>query len=112
MRAVAMIELPEAEDSTNHGANVMPIRVLSQLLSKMNVQHAILHNRTGHEVFLSLSFADYVDHKLQGYRGRRPNGDVEQEVLEHWLRDNIGENRQMVKFIGTGPKTDDMIQLC
>jgi len=77
----------------------------------MNVEHSIRHNRTSGEVYLSVNFADYIDHKLAGYRARRLDGAVEQELLERWLRDNLGQHRQRLKFIGTGPKTDDTIQL-
>lgn len=88
----------------------LPRRVFS--FSKENVEHAIRHNRTEHELFLSLAFADYIDYKLLGHRDRRPEGDVEQESLDRWLQDNLGHLRQYLRFIGTGPKSKDMIQLC
>lgn len=81
--------------------------------SKMNVEHAIRHNRTaGGDVVLALSFADYVDYGLTSRRERLTIGDALPGRLDAWVRENLGEHRERLRFIGTGPKTDDMIQLC
>jgi hypothetical protein len=88
----------------------LPRRVFT--FSQMNVEHSIRHNRASGQVILSLNFADYVDQTLHGYRARCFTGDVERGNLDRWLRANLlGEHRDRLRFIGTGPKTDDMIQL-
>jgi adenylosuccinate synthase len=79
--------------------------------SKENVRHAIRHNRAGAEIFLSLNFADYVDDAIAGQRGQRRRRDVGSAKLDAWLNDNLGDQLESLKFIGTGPKTNDMIQL-
>lgn len=75
--------------------------------SRMNVEHAIRHNRTHGELFLSLNFADYVDHGLSGARQLEVNS----EKLQKWLTDNLADQLDKLRFIGTGEKTNDMIQL-
>jgi adenylosuccinate synthase len=75
--------------------------------SRMNVNHSIRHNRTHGELFLSLNFADYVDHTLSGTRART----IDSEKLQQWLDGNLADQLGRLRFIGTGEKTDDMIQL-
>jgi adenylosuccinate synthase len=87
----------------------LPRRVFT--FSAMNVAEAVRHNRTHGETFLSLNFADYVDYELSGRRMRvpEPTAAAVGPKLAGWLQENLDDRR--LRFIGTGPKTDDMIQI-
>ena len=87
----------------------LPRRVFT--FSRQNLNEAIRHNRASGQVYLSLNFANYIDHTLTGHRARRSSGNVEPAKLERWLRENLGEHRQKLRFIGTGARSDDMIQV-
>jgi len=94
----------------------MPRRVFTW--SKKNLHDAILHNRTGSRVGICINFANYIDYELTGRRG-----DLIQltDKFKGWMRHNVfpvmdemntlfaGQFR--VSYIGTGAKTDDMIQI-
>lgn len=87
----------------------LPRRVFS--FSRKNVDHAVRQNRTAGQTYLSLNFANYVDDLLTGQRGRKLSGDVGNAKLDRWLRENLGDHRSRLKFIGTGARTDDMFQM-
>jgi hypothetical protein len=87
----------------------LPRRVFT--FSRMNVEEAIRHNRANGQVYLSLNFANYVDHAVKGQRARCLSGALGNARLERWLRENLDRYRPMLKFIGTGARTDDMIQM-
>ena len=95
--------------------------------SQKNLEQAIIHNRTGGTIFLSVNFANYVDHAIQAVRGTAASGGWFQShralgaltpKVAKWLQDNIapviakdfGCNIVM-KYIGTGPLTDDKVVL-
>lgn len=83
----------------------LPRRVFT--FSRQNVAEAIRYNDTGHGVYLSLNFLDYADVKMKGariYNGLTP------KVIA-WMRDNFGPYTNMLRFLGTGAKTEDTILL-
>ncbi len=90
-------------------ATKLPRRIFT--FSRENVEDAIRHNRANGEMYLSVNFANYINDKLTGHRGRSTSGDVVLAELDQWLQENLGGHRQGLRFIGTGAKTDDMIQL-
>ena len=78
--------------------------------SQQNISHAIKHNRTGHEIFLSLNFANYVDYEITGKRAVCTENHIKNisPKLDKWLRhNNVLSNN--LRFIGTGAKTNDKI---
>ena len=87
----------------------LPRRVFT--FSRRNVDEAVRYNRAGGEMYLSLNFADYVDRDLAGKRTRvvAPTADAVGPKLADWLKANLDDPR--LRFIGTGAKTDDMIQV-
>lgn len=87
----------------------LPRRVFT--FSRINLEEAIRHNRANGQIYLSLNFANYVDHAVLGRRARCFSGVPDSARLEQWLRENLDTYRPLLKFIGTGAKTDDMIQL-
>lgn len=92
----------------------LPRRVFS--FSQQNLKQAIRHNRTGDgEVFLSLNFVNYVDDNMTGVRGRvidtTSAGTVISKPVQDWINENLGEHKDALKFLGTGPLTDDKIDV-
>jgi len=87
----------------------LPRRVFTY--SKKNLLQAIRHNDTGHKMFLSVNFTDYVDHSV---KGKRTEEDVTDKIKD-WMNDNLWgiceHTRAIVLCLGTGPLTDDTIQL-
>ena len=75
--------------------------------SRANVDDAIRYNRTSDELYLSLNFANYVDHDVYGSGDRS----VKSPKLQSWLDQNLRAHLHRLKFIGTGPFTNHMIQL-
>jgi adenylosuccinate synthase len=100
----------------------MPRRVAT--FSIKNVEEAIKHNDTGHKIFLSVNFINYVDKNMANLRGYanddwyygKTNGiynkDKYRKAID-WLYDNIyvpfNENFTFPLFVGTGPKTNDIL---
>lgn len=87
----------------------LPRRVFS--FSQNNLRQAIKYNKTGHNCYLSVNFMNYVDYNLTE---KRNVCDVTYKA-KSWLEDNIlpvqKENpSSVVAFLGTGARTDDMIQ--
>jgi adenylosuccinate synthase len=87
----------------------LPRRVFT--FSAMNVADAVRHNQTHGEMYLALNFANYVDHELSGRRQRapEPTPDAVGSKLAEWLQAKLDDRR--LRFVGTGPKTNDMIQI-
>jgi hypothetical protein len=87
----------------------LPRRVFT--FSKKNLEQSIRYNMTGGDVFLALNFANYIDYRLTGLRGSFVEQDENiRNKLENWMNKNIGEEYiNLLRFIGTGPKIDDMI---
>lgn len=77
----------------------LPRRVFS--FSKKNVEQAIKHNDTGHNIYLSLNFADYVDHNLLKLGGTMKMDVKKLTKLKKWVDSNFGKFRSALKFIGT-----------
>ena len=80
--------------------------------SHQNLEEAIRYNKTHGNTYVSVNFADYVDHSVSGQRGGSPTS-----KLTEWLMMNITPvisrqaSRAELSFIGTGPLTDDTITL-
>jgi len=95
----------------------LPRRVFT--FSRKNLQQAIRYNHTGKKMFISINFANYVDHAMSGSRGEAhplwQTGALTPKFTK-WFKENlqpvIHSTKAIVKFIGTGPLTDDMITLC
>jgi adenylosuccinate synthase len=79
--------------------------------SRQNLLDSIRHNRVNGEMYLSLNFADYADPMLAGVRGRGMEVVPSTSRLRPWLKRNLAGYLDRLRFIGTGPKTDDTIQL-
>jgi hypothetical protein len=122
----------------------LPRRAFS--FSKKNLVQATRYNDTGHGVYLSVNFANYVDYEMQGLKGhnshvnlgdktclgfddkahvasimpspprmKRDGDDLITPKFGQWVKDNIVpvylKTGARLKFIGTGPNTDEMITL-
>lgn len=95
----------------------LPRRVFT--FSKQNLLESIQLNDTGHEIYISINFADYVDSEIYGIRDKSEssiyNIHKRSPKLYDWIISNILEplkqtnNKAKLKFIGTGPKTEDTI---
>jgi adenylosuccinate synthase len=91
----------------------LPRRVFT--FSKQNLREAIRHNNTGRQTYISLNFINYADHAMTGRRGTvescysDPDGLITQKARQ-WIEENIQVwPHAKLKFLGTGPLTDDMI---
>jgi hypothetical protein len=90
----------------------MPRKVFS--FSKENLKQAIKYNRVYGHTYISVNFANYVDNEIAGKRG---GADVMTPKFKKWLDENVisvcdtPEYHSFVKYIGTGPLTDDKIVL-
>jgi hypothetical protein len=84
----------------------LPRRVFT--FSKKNLAEAIKYNRTGDDMHISINFANYIDYDLTGLRqaGGLAAGS---DKFTAWAKENIIDEFDKVKFIGTGAKTDDMV---
>lgn len=118
-REITWNEVTEASGIKNirPDAEIREITSLTKLerrvytFSNVNLQEAIKYNQTGGRVFISVNFMNYVDAALEGARGGRDR--ITPKVAE-WLTANMNVDDRLpatLKFIGTGPKTDDMIVL-
>ena len=88
----------------------LPRRVFT--FSKSNLIEAIKYNDTGCGTFISINFANYVDHKMTGVKSKLEIT----SKFKHWLEENMGFldlpiYRAKLKFIGTGAKTNEMIEI-
>jgi adenylosuccinate synthase len=94
----------------------LPRRVFT--FSKIGLEQSIRHNYTGHPMYISLNFANYIDHNVYGLRGLWvDHNPVLCDNVAPWINNNIGpvlehlpKNVQLA-FIGTGPHTDDTIMM-
>jgi hypothetical protein len=89
----------------------LPRRVAT--FTKIGLDDSIKFNRTGHDIFLSINFMNYIDGKMNGIRG---NGiDKLTNKAKQWLDENISKTADKygakTLFIGTGAKTDDKVML-
>ena len=71
--------------------------------SKQNLRDALRFNQGSGKTYVSINFMNYVDASLSAYNTT--------EKVRQWLRENVELNspKEELKFLGTGPKTDDMI---
>jgi hypothetical protein len=79
--------------------------------STKNLQDAIRYNATGSEIYISINFINYVDMAIEGKRGG-----TEQITpkIQRWIDRYIDirdPTFSVLKFLGTGAATDDMIVL-
>ncbi len=80
----------------------LPRRVAT--FSAMNVLDVLEHNMTEDGIVLSVNFANYVDAKLTGARGR-----LDSPKFNEWADRHLSGFKHLVHFIGTGALTDDTI---
>lgn len=79
--------------------------------SKTNLREAIRFNRSNGLTYISINFINYIDINMRGVRGEY-NKLTDKAV--DWLSGNVGPldtTKEILKFVGTGPKTDDMIMI-
>lgn len=103
--------------ATDPNAEIREITSLTKLerrvytFSNRNLQDAIKFNMTGGGTYISVNFMNYVDMAMDGARGGR---DKVTEKAAQWMNKYLNVDRKLpatLKFLGTGPKTDDMIVL-
>jgi adenylosuccinate synthase len=93
----------------------LPRRVFT--FSQDNLRQAVRYNRTNRQTFISVNFANYVDIEMSGRRGEvcfpAVSGDNVTKKFDKWLSENVRpiaiETNARMRFVGTGPLTDDMI---
>ena len=93
----------------------LPRRVFN--FSIENLRDSIRYNQTMSPTYISINFANYVDHKISGLRGRWNDLTPQCKKFQKWLDPNIlniikqysVKPLASLKFIGTGELTDDMI---
>jgi adenylosuccinate synthase len=79
-----------------------------------NLKESVKFNKTGHPVYISINFANYVDYDMQGQRGGEVSDKFKTWLEESGINDAIdglvdAPCPAELKFIGTGALTDDMI---
>lgn len=72
--------------------------------SKINLDDAHQANDTGQGVYFTLNFADYVDYSIKGKREITPK-------MFDWVKQNFSGWGPSLALIGTGPQTEDTIDL-
>lgn len=86
----------------------LPRRVAT--FSKELLAESIRYNRTPYKTYISINFMNYVDHKISGCRGGVDNLT---DKTWQWLHENVDnvckENNAILKYLGTGAKTNDKI---
>lgn len=89
----------------------LPRRVFT--FSRQNLRDAIRYNKTSGQTFLSLNFANYVDHELTGKSGCHPAVyNCLSKRLDKWIEEFIEPEQIMdLRFIGTGPNTEHFIDI-
>jgi len=80
--------------------------------SKENLEQAIKFNDTGHKVFLSLNFANYISWEING--AKINDKVVLPEKVKNFVKDNIVPvmkqfNNVSLEWLGTGAHTDETI---
>ncbi len=89
----------------------LPRRVAT--FSKNNLREAALFNNTGEGIVISINFANYVDASMTG---KRSLSDIT-DTFQSWLSENLNLDdclypyTSLLRFIGTGPYTEDTIEL-
>lgn len=89
----------------------LPRRVFT--FSKKNLYQAIRYNNCGRSVYLFVNYINYIDHIVAGESG---SSDIITDKIEKWLNENIKPvcdqfNNVELKYLGTGPKVDDVIDI-
>lgn len=95
----------------------LPRRVFT--FSQKNLTQAIRYNKTFGNTYISINFANYVDYEMSGRRGTKsfPTvvGDDMTTKFADWLDINVrpiaNATGSIIRYIGTGPLTNDMIVL-
>lgn len=87
----------------------LPRRVFT--FSRKNLREAIRYNDTGHGVFVSVNFANYVDHKMAGAKNKLNITSKFKSWLENITSLEAETDKKYLKFIGTGAQTDEMIEV-
>jgi hypothetical protein len=94
----------------------LPRRIFT--FSKKNLEDAVKFNKTQGKIHLSINFANYVDHNVYHARGRESIGTAFAyssklgKKLQQWFQDNLtADQLLMVKLIGTGELTEDIIEI-
>lgn len=113
------------EQITNNSKSPELIRELTSVtklsrraftFSKENLREAILYNQTGHRIFISVNFINYLDHDIFGVSGSAV--DALPRDVRQWICDNIADTVNglgdiskdiTIRYLGTGPRTDDKI---
>lgn len=89
----------------------LPRRVASW--SSECLTEAVRFNKTNHQTYISINFANYVDHAMTNVRGL--GIDSLTPMFVEWIDKNVSRalisSGAILKFIGTGAKTDDMVVL-
>jgi hypothetical protein len=89
----------------------LPRRVFT--FSQDNIVQAIKYNRTHGKTYISVNFANYVDYVMTCRKGviewPAISGDIITPKFIKWLDENLPTSVGDVRFIGTGPDTDDII---
>lgn len=89
----------------------LPRRVAS--FSVENLRESIRHNQPlDGRVFLSVNFANYVDHAISGKRG--VGVDALTPKVREWLLERVlplVNEKVVLRYVGTGPQTDDKVVL-
>jgi hypothetical protein len=83
----------------------LPRRIAT--FSRMNLEEAIRYNQSREDTYLSLNFVNYIDY---GMTGKRDVKDISPKFLS-WVGQNLGDLKRKVAFLGTGPLTDDLIDV-
>ena len=83
----------------------LPRRVAT--FSVDNVMEALKYNNTGHEMYVSINFMNYVDNAMSGMTDA---GKLTEKAKE-WLSENTSKFVDKVWLLGTGMNTEDMIVL-
>lgn len=93
----------------------LPRRVYS--FSLQNLKEALLYNNTGHEMFISINFINYIDATVEN---KNKPSDVLTQTVQRWLCDNVfseelwehySKNKINIRglFLGTGRCIEDSI---
>lgn len=104
----------------NHPSKISELSSLTRLerrvftFSKQNLLESVRFNRGNYNTYISINFANYVDHAMTGMRSL--GIESVPDKFKSWIDNNInpvidGLDNVCLGYIGTGAKTDDMIQL-
>lgn len=117
-------ELTWDEVSEMAGTKIFEITSISKLprrvftFSKKLLEESILANDTGHEVYISINFMNYIDSSVAGARTIES---VTTPAVSAWLKNNVlpvieglseqGHITVGAMILGTGPKTMDRVYI-